>query len=446
MTNGRAAGPGKGLGKPLVAALAVSTWVMVLFCRLQLTSRLSWAGVAGTAVGCMVLTAVFHALTVLVVHGIAESREQPGTLLARTWVPVVWVPCLVVLTMDGSLWVALLVPALALLIAGPFLRGRAMAAEQRGQGKVQSLFHVPPEVTLWETVAPAVLLAGLLELALLVEVRRWDWVAGLLLAGAALLVAFRRRLKPQRRARRSAGLATVAALLCTLVALVPFMKPGQGALALALLAMHPPGGAPTASVKAAPRPGLGDTGIILTLPPKKRAETLPPVPSASSVASTAKLRMIPFDGQYWYFREFEDKPSADARKVQGDPLKAEIRSTNRLALMMEAHQTFVPSLGLDCCSTLELHVTNADEREEPIFVEVVLSDGPQRTVSLGSRLLPSSRTDGDRKRPANDVVSYALPATAKGMACSQLTVRIRRYGTGAGVGSQMSVVGFELKP
>lgn len=435
-----------GVSRPLVAALIVSAWVMVLFCRLQLTSRLTWAGLVGTAVGCFALTALFHALTVMVVRGIVGLDEPLPRVLLRTWVPVVWVPCLIVLTMDGSLWVALLVPALTVLVAWAVLRGRVPAAQERGEGTLQSLFHVPAELAVRETVMPAVMLAALVELALLAEVRRWDWAAGLLLAVGAVMLVRRGRVRA-RRAEVSAALATALAALCTLVALVPFMKPGQGALALALLAMQSSGGAPSTSVRAAPRPALGDTGIVLTLPPKKRAETLPPVPSASASAAVAKDRLIPFDGQYWYFREFEERPSPDARKVQGNPLKAEIQSTNRLSLMMEAHQTFVPSLELDCCGTLELHTTNADEREDPIFVEVLLGDGVGKPVSLGVKLLPSSSVEGRKMaRPASEVVSYALTPAARRLGISQMTVRIRKYGGGAGVASQVAVVGFEVRP
>ena len=54
-----------------------------------------------------------------------------------------------------------------------------------------------------------------------------------------------------------------------------------------------------------------------------------------------------------------------------------VRSTDWLPLMMEAHQLLSSSIDLKCCREIDVSITNADNRPGRIELGVVLTDSRQ---------------------------------------------------------------------
>jgi hypothetical protein len=64
----------------------------------------------------------------------------------------------------------------------------------------------------------------------------------------------------------------------------------------------------------------------------------PPIKQGGQMATALRPVLIAFDGVYWYFQAPDRRPPLDAKVVQGDPVRAKIRSTKTIPLQMEAHQ------------------------------------------------------------------------------------------------------------
>lgn len=440
------------LGWPLGASLVFTAWVMLLFCRLQLGSRLTWPDLFLTLLGCGVMTALVHGVAVAVVRGILRRSEMPAAwvLIRWTWLVTAWVPALMVLAMDASIWVALVVPVLVGSAAAVLLRWKPQNREVLANARVQSVFQVPSRAAWEQTVAPALLMAVAVQLAVLCLARRFDWTAAWLLAVANVYFLLR---TPRKRGEPSgwmvAGVSALA-LMVTVIALVPFLKPGKGELALALLAMQQ-SDVKAVGKKPPPPRGGGFSGIILTLPPKPKEKVLPPTPGVVPVAGVPKPKVIPFDGVYWYFREPDDRPKKDARRVEGDPLKAEIRSTNVVSLQMEAHQRFDPALDLSCCSTLRVEIVNAETRPGVIAIQVLVRDPEavgQEAVLVGTVVAPSSigSSIDPLRAPVRETLTFTIPHRAQAVACGEMTVRIQSPYGRKREASKVSVEGFVLVP
>jgi hypothetical protein len=144
--------------------------------------------------------------------------------------------------------------------------------------------------------------------------------------------------------------------------------------------------------------------------------------------SIAKSKVIPFDGQYWYFQAPDRGPGPDAHMAQGDPTKARIRSTSSLPVMMEAHQQLPQEMAANCCRELELNVVNADAVPGTISVEVVLRDSSKKTaqnVSLGSKVLASSTVWPMplKRPPVHETLTFQIPRGDR-QAFDEITVKV----------------------
>jgi hypothetical protein len=438
---------------PLAASLVVTGGAMVLACQFELGSTLSWGGLLVFPLVCAAIAACLHVFTVVVVRGMLDRRESLATwpLLYGTWIPVVWVPALAVLGKDRSMWVVVVLPVMAALIAALLHRWASREDDWYVvDGDLQSLFMVPDAATLRQTLLPALVAALAAEGGVMALAGRRDWGAGCLLAVACVLPVWRFPRKRAARLGRRGVVSSATALLVMAIALLPFLKHGAGHAALDALLQREQMKA--ASAKApVPHPGAGYSGVILLLPPKPREAVLPPPPNSSSTATQAKPLLIKFDGAYWYFKEPDERPRRDARIVHGDPLKAHINSTNELALLMEAHQAILPAVKLSCCSAVEVNVANADVRSGEIFVEVLLRDTEAKgkpAISLGTQVIPSSTAPSIAfDRPTvHETLTFRIPRNARAKLCSEITVKIKPSRDRERAASQVSVESFVLVP
>lgn len=257
------------------------------------------------------------------------------------------------------------------------------------------------------------------------------WMAGALFAGAAayfterLLTRTVARVKVRDESvRRAAAGNSVAVWILTVVALLPFLA-GMGLAMRGILGM-PAVQAANAVPKFAHAASRDWFGIILTRP-KMRHEIVTPVLTTNPEGLRRQEKTIPFDGTYWYFQEPAAGPGPYAHVVAGDPTKSRIRSTDRMPVVMEAHQRLGREVQPSCCRTLELNVVNADAVPGSVTVETLLRDRHGYVVSLGTKTLASSTVSPmpPNRAPVHESVAFQIPRAAKNRSFDEMTVKIR---------------------
>ncbi len=157
----------------------------------------------------------------------------------------------------------------------------------------------------------------------------------------------------------------LVAILVTAVSLIPFLRGGSWIKGFSLL-LGSGSIMPERSIhKSKPVAMDGDNsfvGIILLPPPREKTEIVPPRSHAPSVNPWTKSQplVIPFDGSYWYFKAPNHDPGLRPHVVRGKATEANIHSTDRRPIMMEAHQSFGTAIDRSCCREIQVAITNAD--------------------------------------------------------------------------------------
>jgi hypothetical protein len=138
-------------------------------------------------------------------------------------------------------------------------------------------------------------------------------------------------------------------------------------------------------------------------------------------------KMIPFDGQYWYFQDPAIRPGPNPHIVQGDPMKSRIASTDNLPIVMEAHQKLRVPMEAHCCRALELNLMNADAVPGSITLEVQLRDAHGYVASLGNKVLPSSVVSPMplHRAPVEETLVFQLPRGARDRPFDEITVKLK---------------------
>jgi hypothetical protein len=217
----------------------------------------------------------------------------------------------------------------------------------------------------------------------------------------------------------------------------------------AFLAMQAP------LAKSTPRLANGSdySGIILTVPVKPHPRIEPPTRSDKADFSSIlrKPVVIPFDGAYWYFKQPDTRPRADAMIEQGDPLRANVRSTDRRELAMEAHQTLPTPISADCCHAIRVELLNGDNRLGLIRIELLLKDRsgrPGSSLSLGTLPIPSSedRHISLSRAPIPESLRFKMPVAAHGSRFDEMTLVIKPSSDRALAGAKIAIQNFVLIP
>jgi hypothetical protein len=435
----------------LGASLIVTGALVSLLCGLPPYLLRSWTRTIALALSYEVFAFGVHGAVVWVVCKWArEDTWSVRKLTLLSWCWIAWLPLLSLLTDERSIWVALLLPIMSAAVI-VWLKHRSLAVRSDRRllaTELRSVFVQPTAAPFLLFLLPVLLTSLALQGGVGLLVARLDWLAGLALAAAVLLPAWRLTKSYSRRmdlqwqwwpVAMNSGLA----LLLMVLALVPFV-PGAG-LGLNIdmaLERKQPEFSPVVHAHGRTS-GSGDASIVLLInarpvPKKIVAPSMSMVPTA-----TAEPVEIPFDGAYWYLKEQEDEPGNSAHVTHGDPLKAKIRSTNSLPVIMKAHQKLHEPIKLSCCSALKLDVTNADKRSGRILISVALQDSHTWwPVLLGAQVLPSSTHE--LTSPVHDSITFPLPKTKRDYKVDELTVKIQTVGERSLVGTQVAVNGFTL--
>jgi hypothetical protein len=442
----------------LIASLVVTGGVVSLVCEPPVHPIRSWREIALIAAAYALLAFFVHAVVVWAVCRLAGVQERAGGLLLELWSWVAWLPLLALLTGERSIWVALVLPAMT-TSATIYMKRRSVspASQDHPEAPRAQLLQVPEEPPFLLTLLPMLLTSVLLQVGAIMLGARSDWLGGTLLAAASIAPVWRitRSQASSSRQHPSSGrlrasMNSVAVVLLLMLILLPFLRKTRVAPEVnALLHRAQPGPAPAVVHAKARTEGSGFSGIVLLLPAKPHERTVPQPPAPPRAAAKTEPIVIPFDGAYWYLKDPEDRPEPDARVVHGDPLKAKVRSTNLLPVLMKAHQTLPSPMSINGCTSLRVDLINAETRPGPVYVQVTLSQASKNgtaSLALGKLLLPSSTSAVPNRPPVHDSLTFALPHVRSIHAFDEITVSISPTGERALTGSQISVQSFVLLP
>jgi hypothetical protein len=296
-------------------------------------------------------------------------------------------------------------------------------------------------------------LALCLQGALIFAIAESFFLAAILLAISLFLLvwrwsAFDSTTTTKVANKRSTILLYALALCLTMFMLIPPISGARGAFGAGRAPRTPPTFAHGPSAISS----SDYIGIVLWPPPVKK-QPLPPIPRPHSFATggAAKPLIIPFDGQYWYFKAPYIRPGPYAHLARGKPTDVTVRSSDLAPLLMEAHQILDRSIDLACCSEIEVAITNADTRPGKISLGLILtdstsSDKPSR--DLGSRPIASSEPVNIplNREPVKEVLRFQIPRSSLAHRFNEITVVYMPAPERARGGAKVSIQSFTLNP
>jgi hypothetical protein len=424
---------------PLVGSLILTGIVVAFVCVPPFRGLHTWGQLFWLACLYLLVAACVHALAVWSIYRIQSEVVREWTrvwpVVWGAWIAVVWLPLVALLTYERSHWVAAIVPLAAVFLM-LFLVSRRRETEDKeawlvAQSAPPELFALDESPRLWRVLLPALAAAVALDGGVALYAGNHAWMAGILFAGAATYFCERllNRTAAQEKVRaesvrRGAAGNSVAVWMMTVVALLPFLA-GVGVAMRGWMGMSPVQAADhlANSVRRAIR---GYEGIILTRP-KMKHEIVTPVLAVNPEGFRKQNKLIPFDGQYWYYQWPAAGPGTGAHVVQGDPTKSQIKSTDNYPIVMEAHQRLAAPMAAHCCRALELNLVNADAVPGTIALEVQLRDAHGYVASLGNKVLASSTVSPMplHRAPVHETLVFQLPRAAKDRAFDEITVKVK---------------------
>jgi hypothetical protein len=292
------------------------------------------------------------------------------------------------------------------------------------------------------------------QAALLLAVADRPSPAGLLLSICLALLVWRwsaldSSTIKQFAGRRQSILLSALALCFTVLALLPWIaEKSYGSKEVprrpALI---------THESKEADVPGSDYVGIILWPPPIKKTAIVPPRPHTTSftIGKASKPLVIPFDGQYWYFKAPSKRPGPRAHIAHGRATYVNVHSTDSAPLLMEAYQNLGTSIDLGCCSEIDVAITNADIRPGTIALGIRLTDSTsvaEPSQDLGERTIVSSKTAQIplSRPPVEEVLRFPIPRPTTIHRFDEITIVFRSAKERARGGAKVSIQSFTLIP
>jgi hypothetical protein len=443
---------------PMLGSILTVSVIATIFLLPPSRATLSFSQLFLGAAFELIIVACIHAITVWCIWRLISEYLEPsaGTLVVHIWAAVVWLPLITTLGAERSLWISCFVPwAFANAITFLNLWSRLPQDDELEAPPARDLFQTPTAPPLWRALLPYCITIVMVQAGLASLASRHRWSGTALICAAVLLFLVRHPLvrgmaKSRHKFSRFSLLQTAVVFFLISTALTPYLQRAYGLRSVASFLTIP-----VAHTTSAVRPGWGThySGVILTLPPKPHPRIEPPTPSEQANYSTALARpvIIPFDGAYWYFKKPDTRPRPDALIQRGDPIKANVRSTDYREIAMEAHQTLPTPLSGDCCRAIRIHLLNGDDRPGLIRIELLLKDTsgkPGALLSLGTIPLSSSqlRNISLGRPPVAESLRFQMPATAYGRRFDEISVVIKPASDRALGGSRIAIQNFVLVP
>jgi len=197
---------------------------------------------------------------------------------------------------------------------------------------------------------------------------------------------------------------------------------------------------------------LGYRRIILWPIPEKKKVVLPVLSrTALSGFNIHKPLTIHFEGSYWYFQPRAEGEKSRAHVARGSPLTVEIRSTNHIPLIMEAHQVFAAAIPLACCREIQIEIENGDNARGIVALGVLLTDSTslgKPTLYLDPQTIVSTEPGSFTVKPAPvpEVLRFHLPASAQIRQFDEITLIFLPDSERPYTAPKIAVNEFELIP
>lgn len=341
-------------------------------------------------------------------------------------------------------WCALIILSYMSISTALCLKALLPIEEPHTPARSGSIFNgtVPDRTNLRSTLLLALLFECSVVFALLGHI---VFTSSLLAISFFLLGwRFEVRLETTQRVAKDVGLLWqrilrqyLVAVLVTAVSLIPFLKGGSWIKEFSML-LGSGSVMPKLSVHKS-RPAAMDgndsfVGIVLLPPPRKKTEIIPPRSHAVSANLWTKSQplVIPFDGPYWYFKAPNHDPGLRPHVVRGKATEANIHSTDRRSIMMEAHQSLGTPIDRSCCREIQVAITNADTSPGRISLGVSLVNSTLPNPSpikgkaemLGLKVIQSSEPQrfSIKRAPVEEVLTFPIPVDGKFRQFDQIKV------------------------
>jgi hypothetical protein len=448
----------------VVTGCLSAAMIASLACRLPKAQTLSWTTIFSLSVKYIVLVAVGGAIGTSIPWFFLRVKPPFGLAFLSKTVVVGWIffPCIFLFYRRQSPW---MFPALTLAtVAVTFsLRRLFPVSAEPDQRKLSdwytsdlpSLYGLP--IANFRPVR-AFFIAICAQAALILAIADRPMLAGIFLSICLSLLVWRWSALDSSAIKQFAG-SRQSILLCafaicfTVLALIPWIAgksygsnqvPHRPALVT-----HE---APQSAV-----PGSDYVGIILWPPPVKKTEIVPPRPHSTSftIGKPFQPVVIPFDGQYWYFKAPSKRPGPRAHVAHGKAMYVNVRSTNSAPLLMEAYQNLGTAIDLGCCSEIDVAITNADVRPGTIALGVRLGDSDSLgnpSMDLGERTIESSKAGQIplNRPPVDEVLRFPIPLSIGTPTTihrfDEITIVFLSSAERARTGAKVSIQSFTLIP
>jgi hypothetical protein len=154
--------------------------------------------------------------------------------------------------------------------------------------------------------------------------------------------------------------------------------------------------------------------------PEVEKKKVAPVLSRAPLSNfnPTKPLAIPFDGSYWYFQPRSNGRGTRAHVERGSPMTVDVRSSNYIPLVMEAHQSLAAAIPLACCREIRVTIANYDNAPGIIALGVLLTDSAsleKPTLYLDQKTIVSTEPGQFtvKSSPVTEMLSFAVPGNAK---------------------------------
>jgi hypothetical protein len=192
---------------------------------------------------------------------------------------------------------------------------------------------------------------------------------------------------------------------------------------------------------------------IILWPAVEKKKVVAPVLSRSPLSgfNTTKPLVIRFDGSYWYFQPRGERRGTKAHVERGSPLTVDVRSTNYIPLVMEAHQSLAAAIPSTCCREIRVTIENNDNAPGVISLGVLLTDSTslgKPTLYLDQETIVSTEPGQFtiKSLPATEVLSFAVPAAPKIQRFDEITVIFLPDTERPNRGTKIAIKQFDLVP
>lgn len=402
------------------------------------------------------------------------SRMAPSVSLSlftmASAIGWIWIPSVVLLSRQRSI-AALPVAALAAATMASGLR-KIMPAATRvrpnsslpGQGKERELFAE------YLNTAHREMHGFIIAVCLYGGLFAWHGksliVASFLLALCAFVLSWKLRgdaphgsenRENRSRAALRLARATSTAVLVTMGLLLLGLPHGafSGAMGISDSNRTPSGRRVPQQHKGTANPVSGLSGyeriILWPLPEKKKIVVPTPSKFLRAGLNTSKPMTIPFAGAYWYFQPRDNGVGTRAHVARGSPLTVNIRSTNHIPLIMEAHQALGAPIPLVCCREMQVTIENSDNAPGMIAIGALLTDSTslgKPTFYLGQQTVISTEPSRFtvKSSPVPEVLHFPIPDHSRIEEFDEITIVFFPDSERPYTGAKIAIKQFDLVP